>query len=63
MATQNKGESETAYLLKYLLAIELYRSGLSQTEIRKRVGLSMNVVNDMLKGLTRHVELRADNGD
>ena len=55
-----KNGDEAAYLLKYLLAIELYRSGLSQAQIRKRLGLSMNVVNDMLKGVSRHVMTRVD---
>jgi predicted transcriptional regulator len=46
---------ETVLLLKQLLAIELWRSGLSQTEIRKRLGLGMNAVNDMLKGVSKEV--------
>lgn len=38
-------------LLKQLLAIELWRAGLSQSEIRTRLGLGMNTVNAMLKGV------------
>jgi hypothetical protein len=56
-----KGEprgDETAQLLKYLLAIELYRSGLSKADIRARLGLGMNVVNEMLKGVSKEVVVR-----
>lgn len=42
-------------LLKQLLAIELWRAGLSQSEIRTRLGIGMNAVNDMLKGVSRDV--------
>jgi transposase len=48
-------DDEMVKLLKQLLAIELWRAGLSQSEIRKRLGLGMNVVNDMLKGVSRDV--------
>jgi len=41
-------------LLRYLLVLELSKSGLSQNEIRSRLGISMNVVNAMLKGTTRN---------
>lgn len=43
-------------LLQYLLVVELWRSGLSQADIRARVGLSMNVVNAMLKGIGRGIQ-------
>jgi len=49
---------EAVILLRHLLAIELWRSGLSQTEIRKRVGLGMNAVNEMLKGVSKEVTVR-----
>jgi len=42
-------------LSRYLLVLELWRAGLSQNEIRARLGLSMNVVNAMLKGVRRGV--------
>lgn len=45
--------SDQTQLLKFLLAIELWRGGLSQAAIRTRLGLSMNTVNAMLKGLKR----------
>lgn len=40
-------------LLRYLLVLELWRSGLSQAEIRARLGIANNVVNAMLKGIGR----------
>jgi DNA-binding NarL/FixJ family response regulator len=40
-------------LIRYLLAIELWRSGLTQGQIAKRLSLSNNTVNAMLKGLKR----------
>jgi transposase-like protein len=61
--TSKNGGDEGVYLLKYLLAIELYRGGLSQAQIRQRLGLSMNVVNDMLKGVSRHVMTRIDDSE
>jgi len=50
-------------LLRQLLAIELWRAGLSQTEIRKRLGLGMNVVNEMLKGVSREVTVHVKRTD
>ena len=49
---------EAVVLLRQLLAIELWRAGLSQTEIRKRLGLRMNAVNEMLKGVSKDVIVR-----
>jgi hypothetical protein len=45
--------TDQVQLLRYLLVVELHRAGLKQTEIRARLGLSMNVVNAMLKGVHR----------
>jgi Trp operon repressor len=45
--------NDQAQLLKYLLVRELWRGGLSQAEIRSRLGLSMNAVNALLKGISR----------
>lgn len=47
-------------LTRYLLVLELWRGGLSQKEIRARLGLSTNVVNAMLKGVERGL---TNNGD
>jgi len=40
-------------LLRYLLVLELWRSGVSQAEIRARLGIANNTVNAMLKGISR----------
>lgn len=56
-------DDEAAMLLKQLLAIELWRAGLSQAEIRKRLGISMKAVNEMLKGVSREVSVRAKSSD
>jgi transposase len=50
------GSDQTEELLRHLLAIELWRSGLSQEQIRKRLGISINTVNEMLKGVNRTVK-------
>jgi DNA-binding transcriptional regulator LsrR (DeoR family) len=60
MATQNPDDSKVEYLLQYLLAVELYRAGLTKGEIRKRLALSNNVVSAMLKGLSQSVVTRVD---
>jgi transposase len=52
---KNAQDDETVMLLKQLLAIELWRAGLSQSEIRSRLGVGMNAVNEMLKGVSRDV--------
>ena len=44
-----------AQLLQNLLAIELWRGGLIQEEITKRLGLATGTVNKMLKGISREV--------
>ncbi len=49
-------EAENVELLRHLLAIELWRGGLSQDQIRKRLGISINTVNAMLKGVRRTVK-------
>lgn len=54
---------EGIVLLKQLVAIELWRGGLSQSQIRTRLGLGMNVVNRMLKGVTREIEVRIHPAD
>jgi len=52
---KNAQDDETVPLLKQLLAIELWRAGLSQSEIRARLGIGNNAVNEMLKGVSREV--------
>ena len=46
-------EEQMVWLLQNLLVLELWRSGLSQEDIRTRLGLGMNTINDMLKGIRR----------
>lgn len=40
-------------LLQQLVVIELYRSGVSQAEVGKRVKLAKESVNQILKGVKR----------
>jgi transposase len=55
-----KGTADTSdELLRHLLAIELWRGGLSQDQIRKRLGISINTVNEMLKGVSRSIRQEA----
>lgn len=58
MAKKSKSRddlSDIAQLLQNLLAIELWRGGLSQVKIAKRVGVATKTVNGMLKGVSRGV--------
>lgn len=55
-----KGTADTSEeLLRQLLAIELWRGGLSQDQIRRRLGVSPNTVNAMLKGVSRSIRQEA----
>lgn len=65
MATKRKSGDidEVAQLLKHLLAIELYRSGLSKGQIRAQLGLDNNVVSRMLLNVNRHVLTRTDDAE
>jgi len=58
---QNQGIDlkNTTNLLQNLLAIELWRGGLSQKEIGKRLGVATGSVNKMLKGVNRVVSVIA----
>jgi transposase len=42
-------------LLQNLLAIELWRGGLTQTEIKERLGVGTDTVNKILKGVSKEV--------
>ena len=44
-------------LLQNLLAIELWRGGLSQADIRMRLGISTTSANQILKGVNREIQL------
>jgi len=52
---EKSGSENIETLLKYLLAIELWRGGLTQAEIRKRLKMSGTTVAEWLKGVSRHV--------
>jgi len=63
MAKSAKGNDELsniAYLLRSLLAIELWRGGLTQKEIGKRLGIATVSVNTILKGVSRLVPLQTN---
>jgi transposase len=49
-------DDETAYLLRYLVVIELYRFGLSKQDIRERLSMDLNTVTEMLRGVKRQGE-------
>ncbi len=53
---RKSGSDKTEALLVHLVALELWRGGLSQSEIRQRLGLNMNAVNAMLSGVSRRVQ-------
>jgi hypothetical protein len=56
-------KADDTMLLKHLLAIELWRGGLTQTQIKSRLGLGSDVVSGMLKGVSREVAVRTKSGD
>jgi predicted transcriptional regulator len=49
-------------LLQNSLAIELWRGGLSQAEIGKRLGIATGSVNQMLKGVNKEVITTSQGG-
>jgi hypothetical protein len=61
-STDQKAD-ETTTLLKHLLAIELWRGGLTQSEIKSRLGLGSDVLSGMLKGVSREVIVRPKSTD
>ncbi len=48
-------DNELAYLLKKILVVQLFQLGVAQATIAKRVKLSINVVNALLKGIKKDV--------
>lgn len=50
-------------MLRSLLAIELWRGGLSQDEIAKRLSISKSDVNALLKGVSRKIVVTPPSGD
>jgi hypothetical protein len=59
---ESRGD-ETVVLLKHLVAIELWRGGLTQAEIKSRLGLGSDVLSGMLKGVSREVSVSTKDGD
>lgn len=50
-----KGDTDNQEdLLRKILAVQLFQLGVPQATIKERVGLSINVVNDLLKGIKRN---------
>ena len=52
-------DDKTVSLLQNLLAIELWRGGLSQADIGVRLGVSTGTANKMLKGVKREIQTAA----
>ena len=46
---------QVSQYLQHLLAIELWRGGVSQAEIGKKLGIATGSVNKLLKGVSRTV--------
>lgn len=55
----NDDLSVIAQILRNLLAIELWRGGLSQAEIGKRLGVATGSVNKMLRGVSWVISSKA----
>lgn len=49
----NKGPDEVVLLLRQLVAIELWKGGVSQAEIGHRLGVAAGTVNKYVKGVKR----------
>jgi len=47
-------------LMQMLVAIELWRAGLTQGGIAKRLSLSKTTVNEMLRGVSREIKSSVD---
>ena len=52
-------DDKVVSLLQNLLAIELWRGGLSQADIGVRLGVSKGTANKMLKGVKKEVQTAA----
>ncbi len=50
---KKNGQDDPNYIRKYMLAIELFKLGLTQKEIGKRIRMKTATVNQMLKGLKK----------
>jgi predicted transcriptional regulator len=63
MANSDRTSDEVTTLLRQLVAIEPWRSGLSQTQILARLGIGMTAVSQMRKGVEREITVRIKAGD
>lgn len=54
----NDDFSKMTQYLQSLLAIELWRGGLSQVQIGKRLGIATGTVNKILKGISRDISIK-----
>jgi predicted transcriptional regulator len=59
----NSEPDEAVILLKQLLAIELWRGGLTQAEIKARLGIGSATVSEWLKGVSREVTVWVKSAD
>jgi predicted transcriptional regulator len=50
-------EDQVLMLLRQLVAIELWRGGLSQDQISRRLGVRKAAVNEILKGVSRKMQV------
>ncbi|MCH7666213.1 MAG: hypothetical protein IH936_09845 [Acidobacteria bacterium] len=48
-------DEQMLFFLRNLLAIELWRGGLTQAEIGKRIGVATGTANKLLKGVSREI--------
>lgn len=55
MSKNQDDSNKEIWLLQNLLAIELWRGGLSQAEIGKRIGIATVSINNMLKGVNKEI--------
>ncbi len=60
MPNNNPELKQISQYLQHLLAIELWRGGVSQAEIGKKLGIATGSVNKLLKGVSRTVLTSSD---
>lgn len=53
LEAQSKAPEEMVQLLRFLVALELWKSGVSQADIGKRLGIAAGSVNKLVKGVKR----------
>jgi predicted transcriptional regulator len=58
MRNRIDSNKEIVNLLRFIIAIDLWKSGVSQDEIAKRLGIAKGSVNRYVKGVKRITELQ-----